>query len=248
MELGRFNRTGKPWSVGIFNCSDLILPRNLVLQRLQVFKNHPTYDRASVLAQQTLDSTEPVLRFSWLFFFLHIFKHKVKRIFSVSQVPFQKVCRQNDTCIAELKVDFNFVYVHLTNVEQQFLIFPLAMRRNAKSTLFLSGPQHYWWKRIATSTYQLNCLIKAMTRTTPAFRCTILRACPSLVWLWQRWLKTQLPYHFTSTSLHHTSLIWETQWILNIQVWSHLQIGEKGWQKPFVASTETQLWSLALFN
>lgn len=29
------------------------------------------------------------------------------------QVPFQKVCRQNDTCIAELDVDFNFTYVHL---------------------------------------------------------------------------------------------------------------------------------------
>lgn len=29
------------------------------------------------------------------------------------QVPFQKVCRQNDTCIAELEVNFNFTYVHL---------------------------------------------------------------------------------------------------------------------------------------
>lgn len=148
------------------------------------------------------------------------------------------MCQQNDTCIAELEVDFNFTYVHLTNVEQQFLIFPLAMRRNARSTLFLSGPRHYWWQRIGTSTCQLDCLISAMTRTTPAFRCTILQVCPSLGWLWHGWLKTQLPYHFTSTS-PRASLIGETE--RNIQLWWKVTFSNRGKRvtENRVTATET---------
>ena len=34
---------------------------------------------------------------------------------SVFQVPFEKNCRTNDTCIAELEVDFTFKYVQHTS-------------------------------------------------------------------------------------------------------------------------------------
>lgn len=38
---------------------------------------------------------------------------------SFLQIPFERQCRKNDTCIADLVVDFNFLYVYFTNIVQQ---------------------------------------------------------------------------------------------------------------------------------
>jgi len=41
---------------------------------------------------------------------LHLFSRLVLYFFK--QVPFEKQCAKNDSCIAELVVDFNLAYVH----------------------------------------------------------------------------------------------------------------------------------------
>lgn len=53
-----------------------------------------------------------------LFFQAYIFIN-VSFFFFGLQVPFEKQCRKNDTCIAELELDFNFMYVYLTNTAWQ---------------------------------------------------------------------------------------------------------------------------------
>lgn len=116
------------------------------------------------------------------------------------QVPFQKVCRQNDTCIAELDVNFNFTYVHLYSLDM--------IRGNGGSSLFFlsrSELQRCWWPRKVTSTSPLGCPIMVTTRTTPTSQCTIPRACRSLRWLSNRWLKIHLLPPLTPTSLESSA-------------------------------------------
>lgn len=61
---------------------------------------------------------------------------------------------------------------------------------NVRGTLSVLGAQHYWWQKVTTSTCLYHCPIMAMTRTTPVFQCTILRASLSLGWL-LTWVKNQ---------------------------------------------------------
>lgn len=54
----------------------------------------------------------------YLYIFSLLFCIFICDINSFIQIPFEKQCQNNDACIAELVVDFNFLYVYFTNTVQ----------------------------------------------------------------------------------------------------------------------------------
>lgn len=62
---------------------------------------------------------------------------------AVIEVPFQKVCRQNDTCIAELEVNFNFTTATLLVAEESYFNINITLSNHGDDSYNTNLSMHY---------------------------------------------------------------------------------------------------------